>query len=137
MISVPILKFRAWSISEKKFIATGFHIIGETTLFDMLNDRPLAALDDLIITQFIWDTDSDKKDIYVGDVIKWQFPEITENMSPERREQCRNICVVRMTEEEMDFHPGFMTSDSYNQGGNRKVIGNIFENPELENIKNI
>jgi len=39
------LKFRAWSHKFQKFLAVGFHIIGETTLFDLLNQHSIKELD--------------------------------------------------------------------------------------------
>ena len=41
------LKFRAWSTKKNEFLATGFHIIGETVMFDLLNQTRIEDLDTL------------------------------------------------------------------------------------------
>ena len=45
------IKFRAWSKKFNKFMAKDFHIIGETTLFDLLNQHRLEELDTLEVTE--------------------------------------------------------------------------------------
>jgi hypothetical protein len=115
------LKFRAWSNRDKKWIVEGFHIIGETTVFDMLNEsrHRLQEYDDIKIQQFTGVLDKNGKEIYEGDILYY--------------EMCKDhpTVVVRWSEEGHDFHPCLILCDNWGQYGDKEIIGNIYENPEL------
>lgn len=115
-----ILKFRAWSTKYKKFLATGFHIIGETTLFDLLNQHRLEELNDIEIQQFTGLQDENGKDIYEGDILKWPKGWMYDEMNGKVEwivngfsfaNKKVNWCLGRKVEGD--------------------IIGNIFENPDL------
>lgn len=72
------LKFRAWDSYLKKMVAVGFHVVGEVTVFGMIDtwvkenrcEKPLLVrYDDMIITQYIISKDINGKDLYDGDII--------------------------------------------------------------------
>ncbi len=122
------LKFRCWDKSQNKFIATGFHLIGETTLFDLLNSRKIEQLDNLVVQQYIGLKDKDGKDIYEGDVLH-----ITDSKG-------KDYWYV------IEFYEGKNTRKAYMLEGVpwyddcliyckiSKIIGNLSENPEMEEL---
>lgn len=62
------LKFRAWDKVKKEWVMVGFHIIGEVTVFDMLNGYRMQDFNNIEITQFTGRVDNNGMDIYEGDV---------------------------------------------------------------------
>lgn len=65
------LKFRAWDKTHKKWASIGFHLLGETTIFDLLGQYKLEnACEDLEFTQFVNLTDKNGEDLCVGDIIQ-------------------------------------------------------------------
>lgn len=119
------LKFRAWSNKFNKFLATGFHIIGECTLFDILNQHRVEELDTLIIQQWTGFADKNKNDIYEGDIIDCY--EIDEYQKTERKN-----CIVIF--QHGSFYYGMKKENGHVlshrlllYANNIKVVGNILE----------
>ena len=140
------IKFRAWDKVAKKFLhpwPDGFHILGETTCFDMigmqLKERNpektvLEMLNDVEIMQFTGLKDKKGIEIYEGDII-----ELAENTYGETELPIR--CVVKWNDKGFYqlwrnglIHWKFWRKDTYHNTGYRKnwkVIGNIHQNPKL------
>ena len=115
------MKFRAWDSKNKKFPLglTGFHIIGECTVFDLVNQYRLEEALELEITQYTGLTDKNGKELYEGDIVEWTGKFIAE---------------VFWCEEDAAFQIKSKTGGAflnYLYLQNFQIIGNIYENPEL------
>ncbi len=75
------IKFRAWDELARKMAVIGFHVIGEVTMFNMIDmyiqetrdsktESTLARLGDFILEQFTGFQDVNDVDLYEGDRVK-------------------------------------------------------------------
>jgi len=122
-------KFRVWDKSKNKLSLVKSISYADDGYAETVIVEPAPKLDyynglvngeNGVLQQFTGLLDINGKEIYEGDIIKYEFPE-----------KGRNQVTVRWSYENEDNHPGFRLFDEYGQYGNRKIIGNIFENPEL------
>jgi hypothetical protein len=77
-------KFRVYDKREKKFIGIGFHVVGEFTMFNVIDsycfynrgfkETTLERMNDIEVTQWIGLLDANKVDIYEKDIIKYYNP---------------------------------------------------------------
>ena len=130
------LKFRAWDKKNKKWISKGFHIIGETTVFDMLKQwkdyHDLMSLNDIEVTQFTGLQDNNKKDIYEGDIVllgEWNFAEVVWYGGGFKWQWDG----VRNTTARVQLIPDDGKCYSC-RTTEKEILGNIFETPEILKI---
>jgi len=72
-----ILKFRAWDKKNKVWAYEGFHLMGEVTIFDLLNQYKLReSLSILEFNQYVNLNDKADNDLYVGDLFKCETNDI-------------------------------------------------------------
>ena len=130
------IKFRAWDTKTKKMIFTGFHVIGEVVAFNLIyqycrenkeEDEPsLGRLCDIEIMQYTGLKDKDGVEIYEGDIVKkldGDYCDLTGFI-----EWCGTCCLGYRIQ-----YIGIGNSQLIQAPwrNTHKVIGNIYENPEL------
>ena len=118
------MKFRAWDEATSKMVFTGFHIIGEVTMFSAIEQycyetkgesNTLDRINDIIITQYTGAKDFNGNDIYEGDVVRGESGRLYE---------------IKWREDELQW--SIFSKDTYYPiYGNFTVIGNIFVDPDL------
>jgi len=145
------LKFRIWDRQSKRFVGNdaGTHCASRW-LIDAFTGRPVdfvVGFEDpefgslsegenyyiegtkvvkeprYAVQQFSDILDKNGVEIYEGDVLRY-----------ESSRKGVNNTIVRWADEQDDCYPRLKISDSYSQYGEPEVIGNIFENPELNSI---
>ncbi len=131
-----VLKFRAWDTLAKQFIYPdrgyqGHFILTLNGQFHNLQNG--SGGDEYVVQQWTGLKDRDGKEIYEGDIIRYEYPEQPRysRKGYENPNLPDNMSVIRWTREGEDNHPGFRIYDLNGQGGKIEVIGNTFEHPEL------
>lgn len=132
------IKFRVWHKEDKCFIyvepfdphtiTSGgynkdkncyYHFWPDANISGELCKIKNCSLQNRPVQQFTGLKDSNRKDIYEGDIIKYQY----DSAYPDKFDKS----IVEYEEFEPDKW-GYQVGQGY---GNVEVIGNIFENPEL------
>jgi uncharacterized phage protein (TIGR01671 family) len=142
----PNLKFRAWDKKAKKWLLGyeypnlgGFSLFGECMLLGewsrILNDYVLNpemhnhGEDDLVVTQFTGLHDCNGKEIYEGDIVKW-------NHACNSEDNGIDEVIFRDGLFGFKIEKGGYSLEAFTRELDNifiEVIGNIYEHPELLN----
>lgn len=137
------MKFRAWDKVTKQMLDTGFHILGETNCFQLIEQALIEAqpgveyslmrLNDAVITQWTGLKDRNDKDVYESDLIS-----ITLNKFNKKYPRCVQVYYIapsfilgRINHLKPTDNTFLYNMDEFDYEKAIEVVGNIFENPEL------
>lgn len=135
------IKFRAWDNHKKKMIATGYHVIGEVTMFGVIDqwvqeqrsDIPsLEYYNHIIEMQFTGLHDKHGNEIYEGDILK-RSKELEPSFVAVI--EFKNGMFGGTTKPYNNHFIGMprLNKCDYDGGGYDEIIGNIYEHPSLLN----
>ena len=118
------LKFRVWDATKGVFLRS-YGNRGEDFLYSgrfvavtwFIQCARLENPTRFFIQQYTSLKDKNGREIYEGDILKYEFSDI--------------LCTVKWSKEDNDCHPCFVMNDLSSQRGEVEIVGNIHENPSL------
>jgi uncharacterized phage protein (TIGR01671 family) len=116
-------RYRAWDKQKLSWIHNtkkrAFDIIGETTVFGVLEQYSIENLDNIIISEYIGIKDKDGNDVFEGDAIR----HFNGNENP--------IIIVTYEEQYAGYNISYELVECVISPDCIQVVGNIYETPEL------
>lgn len=131
------MRFRAWDKTNKKWAFVGFHLFGEVTIFNVLQEYKFEqACESLEFTQFVNIKDKNKNDLYVGDLFKNEDNGIIFRIYAVEGGFAINTTVKLFQQDIKNDYPFPLQplSDEQTVSWIKSCcykIGNIYENPEI------
>lgn len=125
------IKFRAYDKKKKKWVwdKEPFYLIGETTMFDLLNQFSIDAVNDIVLVQYTGLKDKNGKEIYEGDICIGLVVDSYADMSKVPFSvEFQDGCFI---ENRNGSNLGYYKNVSYGIGNSLEVIGNIYDNKDL------
>ena len=141
-------KFRVYDKFQEKYIFIGFHVIGEITVFNGIDQEiqrtmkerkkkygynsTIEAWDDFIIEQYTGRKDNNKKEIYKGDIIQYKYSENEHRKMLVIFSKISYGFVGQVEKNPLVKDPVELTfPEMIRYAGEILIIGNINKNPEL------
>ena len=135
------LKFRAWDISNKKFLnpcdiainGNGNLLITDSGWYENFENQNLS---DYVVQQYTGFKDIDRKEIFEGDIIELEVPtkdNNTKKLTATIDYGLGAFLVMAKSEDGDLFFPLLQEFHDKIYKYQIKIIGNSFENPELLN----
>ncbi len=116
------IKFRIWNNLDKVMLRDNqadLVLFLDGGIYSRF-DKEFVSKENFILQQFTGLLDKNGKEIYEGDILSWQHLQIANDLNPL----------------EVIYHPPCFTVKNhfypYCEWENSKVIGNVFENPDIK-----
>lgn len=128
-------RFRAWDSKNKKFPFDEFHVVGEVSCFNLLDQYRIEEYNDLVIEQWTELKDAKGKDIYEGDIVRetWQSTN-PYGFSPDEWRDEKDVFIVRYVAPAFTFPDRSGCEQNVIRNYKLEVIGNVHENPEISPV---
>lgn len=132
------LKYRVWITPWGSDTTPYMHYIEDLHLGAEIGNWERGGYKDAVFQQYTGLKDRDGKDIYEGDIIEHTFSKTTDDETSIHFGSklngsvsfCNHLCAYILTIISDDRHNGD-TFQLMNHAPSKKIIGNVFENPEL------
>lgn len=131
------IKFRIYNKKTSKWIhgpnarhdLDGVNLFGETILFgELLNGVSVQDLNDIVALQFTGLKDKNGREIFEGDIIRFQTEDNPEDLQWELSEVKFESGAFCLSNKYFQYIHEFIMSDGTTE---MEIVGNIFDNPEL------
>ena len=129
------IKFRAWHKGRNEWLHHANHacnILGEMILFGGWCNVPLEELNDVVVMQFTGIKDDHGQEIYEGDILEATYAPTYELKSYEVKWSSLRAAFVCYRPEKPPVNFCNLPLQPSNSMENLKVLGNIYDNPELQ-----
>jgi hypothetical protein len=134
------IKFRAWDLKTKKMhTVENINFCGRKTVTVQYNPVKKICLDSAILMQYTGAKDKNGVEIYEGDIIHWDPVHPIESYTPTyAKTKPLNDYIIQWNDARCEFWAepselghAYSNISQADLSMNWKVIGNIYENPEL------